>query len=173
MAIKYGRPIEARLAPVEAKAARLDLSLRPRRNRKADWTRRLVAETRLTVDDLIWPLFLVDGSTTRATVPSMPGMESTGTRSPVPSTRNSGQIRSSVVNACSRTSRRIQSVRRLRRGRTVRSSSAALPARDFASTGARRDLVSSGRPNLMAMLASPGLDFPCFSRSERGTPPGA
>jgi porphobilinogen synthase len=75
MAIKYGRPIEARLAPVEAKAARLDLSVRPRRNRKADWTRRLVAETMLTVDDLIWPLFLVDGSKTRAAVPSMPGVE--------------------------------------------------------------------------------------------------
>jgi porphobilinogen synthase len=75
MAIKYGRPIEARLAPVEAKAARLDLSVRPRRNRKADWTRRLVAENVLTVDDLIWPLFLVDGSKTRAAVPSMPGVE--------------------------------------------------------------------------------------------------
>jgi porphobilinogen synthase len=75
MAIKYGRPIEARLAPVEAKAARLDLSVRPRRNRKADWTRRLVAETMLTVNDLIWPLFLVDGSKTRAAVPSMPGVE--------------------------------------------------------------------------------------------------
>jgi len=75
MAIKYGRPIEARLAPVEAKAARLDISVRPRRNRKADWTRRLVAETMLTVDDLIWPLFLVDGSKTRAVVPSMPGVE--------------------------------------------------------------------------------------------------
>jgi len=75
MAIKYGRPIEAHLAPVEAKAARLDLSMRPRRNRKADWTRRLVAETILTVDDLIWPLFLVDGSKTRAAVPSMPGVE--------------------------------------------------------------------------------------------------
>src|SRR5262245_1586234 len=75
MAIKYGRPIEARLAPVEAKAARLDLPMRPRRNRKADWTRRLVAETMLTVDDLIWPLFLVDGSKTRAAVPSMPGVE--------------------------------------------------------------------------------------------------
>ncbi|MFL5123615.1 MAG: porphobilinogen synthase, partial [Microvirga sp.] len=40
-----------------------------------DWTRRLVAETMLTVDDLIWPLFLVDGSKTRAEVPSMPGVE--------------------------------------------------------------------------------------------------
>jgi porphobilinogen synthase len=75
MAIKYGRPIEARLTPVEAKASRLDLSVRPRRNRKADWTRRMVAETMLTVDDLIWPLFLVDGSRTRAAVPSMPGVE--------------------------------------------------------------------------------------------------
>lgn len=75
MAIKYGRAIEARLAPVEAKSAQLDLTVRPRRNRKADWTRRLVAESVLTADDLIWPLFLVDGSKTRVAVPSMPGVE--------------------------------------------------------------------------------------------------
>jgi acyl-CoA synthetase (AMP-forming)/AMP-acid ligase II len=66
MAIKYGRPIEARLAPVEAKnvskpATRLDLAIRPRRNRKAQWTRRLVAENVLTTDDLIWPLFVTGG----------------------------------------------------------------------------------------------------------------
>ncbi|NKF34342.1 porphobilinogen synthase, partial [Pseudomonas sp. BGM005] len=35
---------------------------RMRRNRKADWTRRLVQENRLTVDDLIWPIFIVPGS---------------------------------------------------------------------------------------------------------------
>jgi porphobilinogen synthase len=79
MAIKYGRPIEARLAPVEearAKpATRLDLTTRPRRNRKADWARRLVAENVLTTQDLIWPLFLVDGTSTRAPVDSMPGVE--------------------------------------------------------------------------------------------------
>jgi len=80
MAIKYGRPIEARLAPVEAKnvskpATRLDLAIRPRRNRKAQWTRRLVAESVLTTDDLIWPLFLVDGTNTRTPVASMPGVE--------------------------------------------------------------------------------------------------
>src|SRR5438105_5156523 len=82
MAIKYGRPIEAkaRLAPVEAKAlaksaAGLDLAVRPRRNRKADWARRLVRENALTLDDLIWPLFLVDGTRRRAPVVSMPGVE--------------------------------------------------------------------------------------------------
>ena len=82
MAIKYGRPIEAkaRLAPVEAKAlaksaAGLDLAVRPRRNRKADWARRLVRENALTLDDLIWPLFLVEGTRTRAPVVSMPGVE--------------------------------------------------------------------------------------------------
>src|SRR5499426_2915896 len=80
MAIKYGRPIEARLAPVEAKieskpAQRLDLTTRPRRNRKAEWARRLVREHLLTTDDLIWPLFLVDGSKVRTPVASMPGVE--------------------------------------------------------------------------------------------------
>jgi porphobilinogen synthase len=80
MAIKYGRPIEARLAPVEAEigrkpAQRLDLAVRPRRNRKSEWTRRLVRENVLTTDDLIWPLFLVDGANTRVPVASMPGVE--------------------------------------------------------------------------------------------------
>ncbi len=48
---------------------------RLRRNRRADWSRRLVRETMLTVDDLIWPIFLVDGDRVRQAVPSMPGVE--------------------------------------------------------------------------------------------------
>ena len=47
MAIKYGRPIEARLTPVGAEIRRksgLELAKRPRRNRKAEWARRLVSE---------------------------------------------------------------------------------------------------------------------------------
>ena len=76
MAIKYGRPIEARLTPVETRPVkRLDLATRPRRNRKAEWARRLVRENVLTADDLIWPLFLVDGTKTRIPVASMPGVE--------------------------------------------------------------------------------------------------
>jgi porphobilinogen synthase len=79
MAIKYGRPIETRLAPVQAeapaKASPLDLPVRPRRNRKAEWVRRMVREHVLTTDDLIWPLFLVDGTHQRTPVPSMPGVE--------------------------------------------------------------------------------------------------
>jgi porphobilinogen synthase len=79
MAIKFGRPIEARsrLAPVEApvQAERLDLTVRMRRNRRADWSRRLVREHRLSTDDLIWPLFVMDGDNARAPVPSMPGVE--------------------------------------------------------------------------------------------------
>ena len=56
-------------------AARLDLVHRPRRNRKAEWTRRLVRENVLTTDDLIWPLFLVEGAKTRLAVSTMPGVE--------------------------------------------------------------------------------------------------
>src|SRR3546814_7012151 len=37
-------------------------ALRPRRLRDRDWTRRLVAENRLGIDDLIWPIFVHDGS---------------------------------------------------------------------------------------------------------------
>ncbi len=48
---------------------------RLRRTRRTHWMRRLVAETRLTVDDLIWPVFVCEGETVRETVPSMPGVE--------------------------------------------------------------------------------------------------
>ncbi len=47
---------------------------RMRRNSKADWTRRLVQENRLTVDDLIWPIFLVPGNGIVEPIPAMPGV---------------------------------------------------------------------------------------------------
>jgi porphobilinogen synthase len=47
---------------------------RLRRMRKADWSRRLVRENRLTVDDLIWPLFLIDGEDRREPIGAMPGV---------------------------------------------------------------------------------------------------
>ncbi|WP_299472322.1 porphobilinogen synthase [uncultured Roseibium sp.] len=45
---------------------------RMRRNRQTDWSRRLVRENALTTDDLIWPIFLVDGTNVREPVASMP-----------------------------------------------------------------------------------------------------
>ncbi len=60
MAIKFGRPLERnRLAPVEAErpAEKLDLAVRPRRNRRAEWTRPMVREHVLTTDGLHSPLF--------------------------------------------------------------------------------------------------------------------
>ena len=48
---------------------------RLRRMRKADWSRRLVQENRLTVDDLIWPVFAIDGEDRRETIAAMPGVE--------------------------------------------------------------------------------------------------
>jgi len=49
-------------------------SRRLRRMRKAPWSRRLVQENHLTVDDLIWPIFLVDGKNVREPVAAMPGV---------------------------------------------------------------------------------------------------
>ena len=49
-------------------------SRRLRRMRKADWSRRLVQENRLTVDDLIWPIFVVDGKNVREPIAAMPGV---------------------------------------------------------------------------------------------------
>ncbi len=48
---------------------------RLRRLRRYDWSRRLVAEATLTVDDLIWPLFVHEGQNQRQPVASMPGVE--------------------------------------------------------------------------------------------------
>ena len=48
---------------------------RPRRLRSSDWSRRLVRENRLTVDDLIWPIFIIDGENQRQPIASMPGVE--------------------------------------------------------------------------------------------------
>ncbi|MGY8633775.1 porphobilinogen synthase [Bradyrhizobium sp. 14AA] len=78
MAIKYGRPIELREVSRRdgtAASPALDLAIRPRRNRKAEWARRMVRENVLTTDDLIWPLFLIDGHNKREQVASMPGVE--------------------------------------------------------------------------------------------------
>jgi porphobilinogen synthase len=47
---------------------------RLRRMRKADWSRRLVQENRLTVDDLIWPIFIIGGENRREEIPAMPGV---------------------------------------------------------------------------------------------------
>ena len=49
-------------------------SLRMRRNRKADWVRRLVSEHSLSVNDLIQPLFIKDGNMKKDPIKSMPGI---------------------------------------------------------------------------------------------------
>ena len=48
---------------------------RPRRLRRDDFTRRLVREHRLSPDDLIYPVFVLDGKNQRQAVASMPGVE--------------------------------------------------------------------------------------------------
>jgi porphobilinogen synthase len=50
-------------------------ALRMRRTRQAAWSRRLVAEHRLDVADLIWPIFVCEGEGRRVPVDSMPGVE--------------------------------------------------------------------------------------------------
>lgn len=47
---------------------------RPRRNRKSEAVRAMVEETRVTTDDLIFPLFLLDGKNQKIEVASMPGI---------------------------------------------------------------------------------------------------
>lgn len=46
-----------------------------RRNRRFDWSRRLVRENHVSVDDLIWPIFLIEGENRTQPVGAMPGVE--------------------------------------------------------------------------------------------------
>ena len=48
---------------------------RMRRMRRDDFSRRLMRESRLSADDLIYPVFVLDGSSRSEAVPSMPGVE--------------------------------------------------------------------------------------------------
>jgi len=49
--------------------------VRKRRMRRDDFSRRLMRESRLSVDDLIYPMFILEGSGQRESVASMPGVE--------------------------------------------------------------------------------------------------
>lgn len=57
------------------KANRYFPASRPRRLREHDFSRRLMAEHQLTVNDLIYPMFIIDGDNQRQTIASMPGIE--------------------------------------------------------------------------------------------------
>ena len=49
--------------------------VRMRRMRRDDFSRRLMRESRLSADDLIYPMFVLEGKNQREVVPSMPGIE--------------------------------------------------------------------------------------------------
>ena len=49
-------------------------SLRLRRSRKNDWSRRLIEENNLTSNDFILPIFLIEGKNKRQEIKSMPGV---------------------------------------------------------------------------------------------------
>ena len=49
-------------------------SLRLRRTRKFNWSRRLIQENNLSCNDLIYPIFLIDGKNKKQPIKSMPGI---------------------------------------------------------------------------------------------------
>jgi len=72
--MKTARALKAPAAAPETRNAALPSRTRMRRNRTHDWTRRLVAEHELSVNDLIWPVFVQEGTNSEAPVGSMPGI---------------------------------------------------------------------------------------------------
>jgi porphobilinogen synthase len=65
---------------------------RLRRNRRAEWSRRLVRESSLRVDDLIWPIFVIEGRAERQPVASMPGVERLSIDLAIEAAREAGQL---------------------------------------------------------------------------------
>ena len=49
-------------------------NVRLRRNRKSEWSRRLVSESNLSTNDLIWPIFIKEGKNIKEPIKSMPGV---------------------------------------------------------------------------------------------------
>ena len=49
-------------------------SLRLRRSRKNDWSRRLIEENNLTANDFILPIFLIEGKNKKQSIKTMPGV---------------------------------------------------------------------------------------------------
>ena len=49
-------------------------NVRLRRNRKSEWSRRLVRETNLSTNDLIWPIFIREGKNIKESIKTMPGI---------------------------------------------------------------------------------------------------
>jgi porphobilinogen synthase len=65
----------APLAEARTGGTPLILTHRGRRNRKAEWARKLVREHSLTTSDLIWPIFIIEGASKREPIASMPMVE--------------------------------------------------------------------------------------------------
>ena len=70
----FGRTETTRDAATASETPGRYPTVRMRRNRSGDGVRRLVAENALSVDDLIWTMFVVDGENQRIPVESMPGV---------------------------------------------------------------------------------------------------
>ena len=49
-------------------------NVRLRRNRKTEWSRRLVSESNLSTNDLIWPIFIREGRNIKESIKTMPGI---------------------------------------------------------------------------------------------------
>ena len=49
-------------------------NVRLRRNRKTEWSRKLVQENDLSPSDLIWPIFIREGKNIKEPINNMPGV---------------------------------------------------------------------------------------------------
>lgn len=72
--MKPVRSLVKTASPPEAKSSASGPTTRLRRNRAHDWTRRMVCENTVSVNDLILPVFVLEGSKTEESVKSMPGV---------------------------------------------------------------------------------------------------
>ena len=70
----FGRARISKMIPSSGSTLGAYPSTRLRRTRREDWSRRLVRETTLSVDDLIWPAFVHESGAAETPVGAMPGV---------------------------------------------------------------------------------------------------
>ena len=81
-------------------------AVRMRRMRRDDFSRRLMREHALTADDLIYPVFVIDGKDRTEPVPSMPGVRALHGRPAARACRECAEARHPGDRAVSRRSSR-------------------------------------------------------------------
>ena len=155
---------------------------RLRRTRMQDWSRRLVRETHLGVDNLVWPLFVIEGDGARQAIDSMPGVERLSIDLAIEAAKEAAELGLPAM-----FTERVDGRFTLRRGFEIEAGTRVLMAEDVITTGkSSRECIACIRENggivvgatclidrsgggldlSVPLIALAALDVPTYEESE-------